>query len=310
MKLTTFGGARDEDVIHWLQDTECIFDQVQLQTSNKYLAVQSYLTDAPLKWFRFNKPNIPDWSSFKIAIAQAYQPSFNSTLLKDKQQPAVSHHNFSSAIDPNRSNSNERLPPSPEIETSTTPESVINDDQHLTAVAVPEPSSPYQLVKQNLTEKSIFDDIPNVSTSTITDPQSRCSSTAAADITIIHECELQNVESDEMNSNSLNDIHVANDEFIYVIESVKVNAQATSDNADFGTYVFRDRIGSMIFRRFQIKNHTVNVTFSTNLIYNCNCYELPIKRFRSSLLHYRSIILLIRHIYVYVKKKKKKEKQK
>ncbi|CAF4966043.1 unnamed protein product, partial [Rotaria socialis] len=52
MKLTTFGGARDEDVLHWLQDTECIFDQVQLQSSNKYLAIQSYLGDAPLKWFR------------------------------------------------------------------------------------------------------------------------------------------------------------------------------------------------------------------------------------------------------------------
>ncbi|CAF4679301.1 unnamed protein product, partial [Rotaria magnacalcarata] len=42
MKFTTFGGARDEDVLHWLQDTECIFDQVQLQSSNKYLAIQSY----------------------------------------------------------------------------------------------------------------------------------------------------------------------------------------------------------------------------------------------------------------------------
>ncbi|CAF4654758.1 unnamed protein product, partial [Rotaria magnacalcarata] len=54
-----------------------------------------------------------------------------------------------------------------------------------------------------------------------------------ADITIVHECELQNVESDEMNSNSLNDTHVANDEFIYAIESAKVNAQVTSDNTDF-----------------------------------------------------------------------------
>ncbi|CAF4920789.1 unnamed protein product, partial [Rotaria magnacalcarata] len=65
--------------------------------------------------------------------------------------------------------------PSPGIETSTTPEPVINDDQHLTVVAVPESSSPDQLVKQNSTENLIVDDIPNVSTSTITDPQSRCS---------------------------------------------------------------------------------------------------------------------------------------
>ncbi|CAF4798075.1 unnamed protein product, partial [Rotaria socialis] len=80
MKLTTFSGARDEDVLHWLQDTECIFDSVQLRPSNKYIAVQSYLVGVAAKWFRFNKMNIPDWSSFKIAIAQAYQPSFNRTL--------------------------------------------------------------------------------------------------------------------------------------------------------------------------------------------------------------------------------------
>ncbi|CAF4298407.1 unnamed protein product, partial [Rotaria socialis] len=80
MKLTTFGGARDEDVLHWLQDTECIFDSVQLRPLNKYIAVQSYLVGFAAKWFRFNKMNIPDWSSFKIAIAQAYQPSFNRTL--------------------------------------------------------------------------------------------------------------------------------------------------------------------------------------------------------------------------------------
>ena len=97
--------------------------------------------------------------------------------------------------------------------------------------------------------------------------------------------------SDKTNSCSLNDIHVANDEFIYVSELVKLHAQVTSDHTD-------------------IKNYTVNVTFSTNRIYICNCYELPIKSFRSSLLQYRSIILLIRHIYVYVKKKKKKEKHK
>ncbi|CAF4737629.1 unnamed protein product, partial [Rotaria magnacalcarata] len=42
--LTMFFGTRYEDVNQWLQDTEEKFDRVQLKPSNKYLAVQSYLT--------------------------------------------------------------------------------------------------------------------------------------------------------------------------------------------------------------------------------------------------------------------------
>ncbi|CAF4647624.1 unnamed protein product, partial [Rotaria magnacalcarata] len=286
-KLIAFRGNCNEDISQWLYNTETVLDSVQLQTSNKFLVVQSYLIGTASVWFDFHKSDIHDWDTFKHEILKAFQPASNRTLsMVEKRSISVQtvnsssvsfkttpdssptfQNNFSAVIDPSGSNSNERSSPSPGIETSTTPEPVINDDQHLTVVAVPESSSPDQLVKQNSTENLIVDDIPNVSTSTITDPQSRCSSTAAADITIVHECELQNVESNEMNSNSLNDTHVANDEFIYAIESVKVNAQVTSDNTDFGTYVFRDLISSMIFRRFQIKNHTVNVTFSTNHIY-------------------------------------------
>ncbi|CAF3267314.1 unnamed protein product [Rotaria socialis] len=44
-----------------------------MQSFNKYLASQPYLMDAALKWIHFNKSNMSDWSSFKIAIVQAYQ---------------------------------------------------------------------------------------------------------------------------------------------------------------------------------------------------------------------------------------------
>ncbi|CAF1459855.1 unnamed protein product, partial [Rotaria magnacalcarata] len=69
---TSFGGARNDNVIQWLQDTEAIFDrvQVQLQPMNKYIVVQQYLFGTTDKWFRYNNVNSPDWSSFKIAITR------------------------------------------------------------------------------------------------------------------------------------------------------------------------------------------------------------------------------------------------
>jgi len=84
--LSKFGGAENEDVVIWIQHVEEVFDRAQLQSSNKYLAIQSYLVDAALKWFRFNKSNILDWSSFKTAIVQAYQPTLHQTLVKLEQR--------------------------------------------------------------------------------------------------------------------------------------------------------------------------------------------------------------------------------
>ncbi|CAF3600667.1 unnamed protein product, partial [Rotaria sp. Silwood2] len=81
-----FGGARHEDVVKWLSDVEEIFNRAQFQPSNKYLAVQSYLIDSALKWFRYNKTTIIDWSTFKIELVKAYQPSLHQTLLKMEQR--------------------------------------------------------------------------------------------------------------------------------------------------------------------------------------------------------------------------------
>ncbi len=84
--LTKFSGADSEDVIQWLKNVDEVFDRALLQPENKYLAIQSYLVDAALKWFRFNKLNIPDWVSFKIAIIKAYQFSIHETLVKMEQR--------------------------------------------------------------------------------------------------------------------------------------------------------------------------------------------------------------------------------
>jgi hypothetical protein len=70
--LPTFGGTRTEDVRKWLQDVETIFDQVQLRPSNKFIVAQFSLTTTAATWFRFNKSNILDWSTFQVEIVKAF----------------------------------------------------------------------------------------------------------------------------------------------------------------------------------------------------------------------------------------------
>lgn len=84
--LAKFGGAHDEDIVKWLEDVEEVFDRAKLQPPNKLIAIQSYLIDAAAKWFRYNKSTIAEWSTFKIEIIKAYQPSFNQALLKLEQR--------------------------------------------------------------------------------------------------------------------------------------------------------------------------------------------------------------------------------
>ena len=84
--LTKFGGGESEDVALWLDRVEEIFDRAFLQPSNRYLAVQSYLTDAALKWFRFNQARLSTWPSFKNALLRTYQPSIHQALIKLEQR--------------------------------------------------------------------------------------------------------------------------------------------------------------------------------------------------------------------------------
>ncbi|CAF1368416.1 unnamed protein product [Rotaria magnacalcarata] len=84
--LTKFSDSESEDATHWHKHIEEVFDRALIQSFNKYLAIQSDLTDAALKWFRFNKSNMPGWSSFKIDIVQEYQPSIHQALLKMEQR--------------------------------------------------------------------------------------------------------------------------------------------------------------------------------------------------------------------------------
>ncbi|CAM2717679.1 unnamed protein product [Rotaria socialis] len=241
-KLKSFDAAPGDDVIQWLYDTETVFDSVQLRPSNKYIAVQSYL----------------------IAIAQAYQPSFNRTLSVGEQPSITVQHvnsssvspkttpdssptsqdNFSAVIDLNGSNLNESFPPSSKIEKSATPERITNDDQQLTIVVLPEPSSLHQFVSENVTEDSAVDNIPNTSSSIITSTQSTRSSTVAIDNPITCEDELQALPDDEASSYSSNDFGVVRHQLNSVMESVKVNTHVNDSNANIGAYVFNDSIWS------------------------------------------------------------------
>ena len=88
--LPKFGGGKSEDVVKWLKKINDVFDQAQLNPSNKYLAVQSYLTDTAALWFSYNKNDITDWSTFQAAIIKAYQPSLDQLLLKMEHRQQLS----------------------------------------------------------------------------------------------------------------------------------------------------------------------------------------------------------------------------
>ncbi|CAF3132970.1 unnamed protein product [Rotaria socialis] len=310
MKLTTFGGARDEDVLHWLQDTECIFDSVQLRPSNKYIAVQSYLVGAAAKWFRFNKMNIPDWSSFKIAIAQAYQPSFNRTLSVIEQRSITVQHVNSSSVSPKTtpdsgSNSNKPSPPSSKIEKSSTPERITNDDQQLTIVVLPEPSSLHQFVRENLTEDSTVDYIPNTSSPIITITQSTCSSTVAIDNPITCEDELQEIPNDQVNLYSSNDLGVVHRVLSPVMQLVKVNVHGKYNDTNVDLYVTHALIDPKMLGSIETQQDCFNISFYLNFIYHDEWCILLINIFVFILIRCKLIILLIRDIYLYVKIRKK-----
>ncbi|CAF1623828.1 unnamed protein product [Rotaria magnacalcarata] len=87
--LNKFSGSNSEDVIHWLNRVEQVFDRALLQPANKYVAVQSYLHGAAAKWFQFNKSDINDWATFKIKLIKVYQPSFHQSLLRMEKRHQI-----------------------------------------------------------------------------------------------------------------------------------------------------------------------------------------------------------------------------
>lgn len=56
--FTVFYGSVHEDGLEWLRDVEEIFGRVQIRSSNKFLAIQSYLSKYTAKWFAFNRSSI------------------------------------------------------------------------------------------------------------------------------------------------------------------------------------------------------------------------------------------------------------
>ncbi|CAF1928544.1 unnamed protein product [Rotaria magnacalcarata] len=231
--LTMFFGTRYEDVNQWLQDTEEIFDRVQLKPSNKYLAVQSYLTGTADTWFRLHKSNIPDWSTFKKEILEVFKTSVNQTLFTvEQEQPVVRtliimHSNTHS------------LPP-PEIKPLPLPISNSNVYQQPDIVVLPEQSSSHESTNtesiKNSTVDNTVDNIPNVNSSTITNIPSPCSVTAVVNNNIAHEGELQQLQSDEIKSCSLNKVPLVNSEFISLIGSMKLNVKVNNRDKNLAAY--------------------------------------------------------------------------
>ncbi|CAF1621377.1 unnamed protein product [Rotaria magnacalcarata] len=213
-----FFGTRYEDVNQWLQDTEEIFDRVQLKPSNKYLAVQSYLTGTADTWFRLHKSNIPDWSTFKKEILEVFKTSVNQTS----------------------SDSNTHSLPPPEIKPLPLPISNSNVYQQPDIVVLPEQSSSHESTNtesiKNSTVDNTVDNIPNVNSSTITNIPSPCSVTAVVNNNIAHEGELQQLQSDEIKSCSLNKVPLVNSEFISLIGSMKLNVKVNNRDKNLAAY--------------------------------------------------------------------------
>ncbi|CAM4805419.1 unnamed protein product [Rotaria magnacalcarata] len=285
--LTMFFGTRYEDVNQWLQDTEEIFDRVQLKPSNKYLAVQSYLTGTADTWFRLHKSNIPDWSTFKKEILEVFKTSVNQTS----------------------SDSNTHSLPPPEIKPLPLPISNSNVYQQPDIVVLPEQSSSHESINtesiKNSTVDNTVDNIPNINSSTITNIPSPCSVTAVVNNNIAHEGELQQLQSDEIKSCSLNKVPLVNSEFISLIGSMKLNVQVNNRDKNLAAYDIRGPIYRMIAAQDFIPTYHVNISLSTNRIHIHTHHMLLLKLSMSPLIHYVLIILPIRDTYIYVKKKKK-----
>jgi hypothetical protein len=78
--IIKFDGARNHDVVEWLQYIEEIFDRHQLQASLKYAVVPYFLTSYAASWFKYIKPNNSDWLTFKREIIAFFSPSYSSSL--------------------------------------------------------------------------------------------------------------------------------------------------------------------------------------------------------------------------------------
>ncbi|CAF4789678.1 unnamed protein product, partial [Rotaria socialis] len=79
--LIKFGGTLNEDVVKWLHDMEEIFDRTAVM------------------WFRFNKSNIPDWSTFQIEIVKAFQLSTASKFSFISTIPQQEKENENNRVD-------------------------------------------------------------------------------------------------------------------------------------------------------------------------------------------------------------------
>jgi hypothetical protein len=78
--IPKFGGAVNEDVVKWLHNIDAVFDQIQLRPSNKYIAVQYYLTNTAASGLEV------------IILISLIAPHFDVKLLKLFNYPLIQHY--------------------------------------------------------------------------------------------------------------------------------------------------------------------------------------------------------------------------
>ena len=96
-----FSGLVNEDVVHWLQIIEELFDRFNIHSSSRYLIISFFLVADAAIWFRHNKENARDWFTFKIELVKFFHPFPYSFLLQMEQSHQLFHTPTSPTSIPN-----------------------------------------------------------------------------------------------------------------------------------------------------------------------------------------------------------------
>ncbi|CAF1310029.1 unnamed protein product, partial [Rotaria sordida] len=127
--IIKFTGSSNQDVIHWLQYIDEVFDGFQLQASEKHRVVSFFLTRYAAVWFKHIKPNTPDWPTFKRDIIAYFSPSFSSFSARplDRHQLAINE-------EPQKLEQEHDVPHVPASSSTMTSNELENDDFSLDSV--------------------------------------------------------------------------------------------------------------------------------------------------------------------------------
>jgi hypothetical protein len=73
-RLPTFTGERYEDVIQWLKDMTDELNCVSYDDNQKVMIIPRYIQGGARKWLMYNMPILKSWSTFTLAMREAFGP--------------------------------------------------------------------------------------------------------------------------------------------------------------------------------------------------------------------------------------------